>query len=214
VTPAGPITTGTDGCGNVDGAADVSFMYRTWIGGAGANGGQHEDRLVADPGYPTYKWVRLQRQGNVFRGYASADGVNWQPAVSQDTAGWVKPINGVPTPFDASALLGLAASRHGCTVSGTDTAQTEYRGFQLTLPNSYGYADVTSPGDPLTGSSGNHPGGETPAMVIDNNSGTKYLNFDIVNTGFTVTPTKGPNLLVTGFPSPRPTTLPTATRRR
>src|SRR5262245_58606495 len=33
----------------------------------------------------------------------------------------------------------------------------------------------------------NHPSGETPAMAIDNNIDTKYLNFAEVNTGFIVT---------------------------
>jgi hypothetical protein len=49
--------------------------------------------------------------------------------------------------------------------------------------------DVTNPGDAVTPSSANHPAGEAPAFVIDNRGDTKYLNFDELNTGFTVTPT-------------------------
>jgi len=55
--------------------------------------------------------------------------------------------------------------------------------------------DVTLPGDPVVGSSGNHPGGEPPPAAIDDNTGTKYLNFDKLNTGFTVTPQVGASVL-------------------
>jgi hypothetical protein len=48
--------------------------------------------------------------------------------------------------------------------------------------------DVTAPGDPIVGSSDNHPGAEDPSKVIDNLGGSKYLNFDRLDTGFTVTP--------------------------
>lgn len=50
--------------------------------------------------------------------------------------------------------------------------------------------DVTQPGDAITASSNNHPGSEGVANAIDNQP-TKYLNFDINNTGFTVTPSVG-----------------------
>jgi hypothetical protein len=46
--------------------------------------------------------------------------------------------------------------------------------------------DVTSPGDPVSGSSENYPGAEDPSKVLDNLGGTKYLNFDEIFTGFTV----------------------------
>lgn len=48
--------------------------------------------------------------------------------------------------------------------------------------------DVTRPGDTIVGSSTNTPGAEVVANVIDNSAATKYLNFDRLNTGFTVTP--------------------------
>jgi hypothetical protein len=48
--------------------------------------------------------------------------------------------------------------------------------------------DVTNPGNPITGSSNNFPAAENPAAAIDNRGDTKYLNFDKLNTGFTVTP--------------------------
>src|SRR5690242_12259342 len=48
--------------------------------------------------------------------------------------------------------------------------------------------DVTRPGDPITATSLNSPPAEGVANAIDNTAATKYLNFDILNTGFTVTP--------------------------
>src|SRR5438876_12399258 len=51
-------------------------------------------------------------------------------------------------------------------------------------------SDVTQPGDPIVPSSNNSPGSEGVANAIDNTA-NKYLNFDIMNTGFTVTPSVG-----------------------
>src|SRR5438034_9896696 len=50
--------------------------------------------------------------------------------------------------------------------------------------------DITQPGDPIVATSNNSPGSEGVANAIDN-APTKYLNFDKVNTGFTVTPRAG-----------------------
>jgi hypothetical protein len=47
--------------------------------------------------------------------------------------------------------------------------------------------DVTAPGDIIVATSLNSPGNEGVANAIDNNTATKYLNFDKLNTGFTVT---------------------------
>jgi len=49
-------------------------------------------------------------------------------------------------------------------------------------------SDITQPGDSVSGSSFNYPGGENPGNAIDDNTGSKYLNFDKLNAGFTVTP--------------------------
>ena len=54
--------------------------------------------------------------------------------------------------------------------------------------------DVTQPGDPIVGTSNNSPGSEGVANAIDN-APTKYLNFDRLNTGFTVTPSVGGTLV-------------------
>jgi len=74
--------------------------------------------------------------------------------------------------------------------------------------------DVTAPGDPIVGlrntvaggangDQANWPGGEAPPNAINDNVGSKYLNFGEVltgqaageNTGFYVTPAAGPTLV-------------------
>jgi len=56
--------------------------------------------------------------------------------------------------------------------------------------------DVTAPGAPLFASSANSPAAEIAPNTVDNTSATKYLNFDKLNTGITVT--TGPSI-VTGL---------------
>lgn len=51
--------------------------------------------------------------------------------------------------------------------------------------------DVTQPGDPIISTSNNSPGSNGPFNAIDNDPTTKYLNFDKLNTGFTVEPQIG-----------------------
>ncbi|MFH1882892.1 MAG: LamG-like jellyroll fold domain-containing protein [Planctomycetota bacterium] len=62
--------------------------------------------------------------------------------------------------------------------------------------------DVTVPGDIVKGvpDDGDWPGGEYPALAIDDNTGTKYLHFkgEIEPTGIQVTPLDGPSI-VTGL---------------
>jgi hypothetical protein len=127
-TPSGP-SAGNTACGeDINGAADVSLMYRTWKTDAGSNGGQHEDRLTPDPGWPTYKWLRLQREGNIIRGYTSLDGSTWQSPQVQDTATWLTPVGGAPTPLAQTLYVGFGVSRHGCAV--VQSARAEYRDLQ------------------------------------------------------------------------------------
>jgi hypothetical protein len=59
----------------------------------------------------------------------------------------------------------------------------------------FGSLALLSPGDAIIAvdpdglvSTSRYPGGEPPAAVLDENSGTKYLNFAKENTGFIVTP--------------------------
>ena len=56
--------------------------------------------------------------------------------------------------------------------------------------------DVTTPGDFVDPTSNNSPGNETSENAIDNTSTTKYLNFDKLNAGFTVTPSVGDTVVV------------------
>src|SRR5258706_13055138 len=55
-------------------------------------------------------------------------------------------------------------------------------------------SDITQPGDPIVPTSNNSPGSEGVANAIDNQP-TKYLNFDILNTGFTVIPRAGDTIV-------------------
>jgi hypothetical protein len=64
-------------------------------------------------------------------------------------------------------------------------SEVELLGVVSDLPQ-----DVTQPGDPIVASSNNSPGSEGVANAIDNQP-TKYLNFDKLNTGFTVSPRAG-----------------------
>src|SRR2546427_11630783 len=61
---------------------------------------------------------------------------------------------------------------------------------EVVLPGPVAAQDVTLPGDPIVPSSNNSPGSEGVANAIDNQP-TKYLNFDKLNTGFTVSPRVG-----------------------
>jgi hypothetical protein len=54
--------------------------------------------------------------------------------------------------------------------------------------------NVLQPGDPIVASSSNSPGSEGVANAIDGKP-TKYLNFDKLNTGFTVTPSVGRTII-------------------
>jgi len=58
--------------------------------------------------------------------------------------------------------------------------------------------DVTQPGDAIEPTSYNSPTNEEVDKAIDNNPLTKYLNFDKLNAGFTVTPSGRPSV-VTGL---------------
>ena len=56
-------------------------------------------------------------------------------------------------------------------------------------------ANVLSKDDTIVPTSGNHPGGEAAPNAIDGASNTKYLNFDKLDTGFTVTPKSGASVV-------------------
>ena len=58
------------------------------------------------------------------------------------------------------------------------------------LPIHAQLVDITAPGDPIVPTSGSSPANESVASAIDDLP-TKYLNFDRLNAGFTVTPGSG-----------------------
>ena len=55
------------------------------------------------------------------------------------------------------------------------------------LPRPEVFGDVSRPGDRLIATSNRSPAGEEGLRAIDNDPDTKYLNFDKLNAGFTVT---------------------------
>ncbi|HJN81831.1 MAG TPA: hypothetical protein QF478_03560, partial [Verrucomicrobiota bacterium] len=59
-----------------------------------------------------------------------------------------------------------------------------------------GLVDISQPGDAVVASSDNSPGAEQAPNAIDDNDQTKYLNFDELNTGLTITTSGG---VVTGL---------------
>jgi hypothetical protein len=65
-----------------------------------------------------------------------------------------------------------------------------------------GLSDVTAAGDVVQGvpNDGDWPGGETPDLAVDDNTGTKYLHFkgETEASGFQITPAVGPTV-VTGL---------------
>ena len=68
------------------------------------------------------------------------------------------------------------------------------------MANAYWYGppvatNVLATGDAIVASSTNFPAAEIAANVLDGNSATKYLNFDKLNAGFTVTPKLGATVI-------------------
>jgi hypothetical protein len=62
--------------------------------------------------------------------------------------------------------------------------------YQLPQPASFYFPDEAPANivDYAYTSSSNYPGGENPSLLVDGNTGTKYLNFGGPNSGFIVTP--------------------------
>ncbi|UCG58949.1 MAG: hypothetical protein JSU70_05445, partial [Phycisphaerales bacterium] len=98
----------------------------------------------------------------------------------------------------------LAVAWAGPGIPGPQVIRGEY--LSPWIRSTRERTDVTSPGDRLKGvpNNGNWPGGEEPALAIDDNTGTKYLHFngdldpDLGPSGFQVTPMAGPSI-VTGL---------------
>ncbi len=67
-------------------------------------------------------WVKLIRTGNLFTGFSSADGINWNQAGSMDL------------PMTANAFVGLAVTAHNNTTMNTATFANFSTMFQLPSP--------------------------------------------------------------------------------
>jgi hypothetical protein len=92
-------------------------------------------------------------------------------------------------PFTLTSLKANVRYTYRFRVSnayGTNTsASLEFT--TLALPDR-SLVEATVPGDAIAASSANSPVGETAPKAIDNDVTTKYLNFDKLGAGFTVTP--------------------------
>jgi len=123
----------------------------------------------------------------------SYDGENFVEISSGDVAGFPTRFhtnyvffdNAVP--FSTYRLIFPTVGGSSCCMQ---IAEVEFLGASAP-------GDVTQPGDAVVATSGNSPGSEGVGNAIDN-ADTKYLNFDISNTGFTVSPSVGMTL-VTGL---------------
>ena len=112
---------GTMFLGALKGAA---FQYRTNNGGSSA--GDNGDSITTLP-----RWIRVQRQGNVIRGYFSSDGVNW-------TQRGTVTLASLPT----SVLIGVAYTSHVDGTIGSATLDN------VTLTGSDPTPDTTPPSVP------------------------------------------------------------------
>jgi YVTN family beta-propeller protein len=99
----------------------ASFQYRLNNGGTSA--GDSGDTILTIP-----RWIRVQRQGNVVRGFFSADGVNWTQRGSVT-------LTGLPT----SVLIGVAYTSHIDGTIGSATLDN------VTLTNNTPTPDTTAP---------------------------------------------------------------------
>ncbi len=193
---------GPNGGGRNRGLFDVDVSYT--VGWNDAGDWQNYTRTFPTPAkkYSVY-------------GFASSGGAPIQFNLDEVTAG-------VGT--EAQTLKPLAELKPGRATAGWDSlelfqftdpttkapAVLELGGkktLRITLPAGNGDMDyfafipvplpgnVLSKDDTIVPSSANHPAGEAAPKVIDGLSSTKYLNFDKLNTGFTVTPKAGASVI-------------------
>src|SRR5881394_504814 len=127
--------------------------------------------------------------------------VSYGVSMTAQTAQFVAPNSMARAFFPPNDLLGLNWIQPGFDHSAWSLV-TLGVGYDRPQPGQTNVtiepADVTTPGDLVVPTSGNSPGNETSENAIDNTSATKYLNFDKLNAGFTVTPSAG-DTVVTGL---------------
>jgi glucose/arabinose dehydrogenase/fibronectin type 3 domain-containing protein/regulation of enolase protein 1 (concanavalin A-like superfamily) len=112
------------------GSNGAAFQYRTSTGGSAGPSGSN-DLVSTLP-----RWVRVVREGNVFRGFISTDGVSWTLR------------NSITIAMPATVYVGLAMTSHNDGVLGTAV----FDGVAVTLPA----PDTAAPSVPGT------PTGSTP----------------------------------------------------
>jgi hypothetical protein len=125
----------------------------------------------------------------------SNDGVNFTPISSGPVGPFAVRRELQQIPFSNSATY-LHYRVRFPTVANSATANS----MQIAEVQLLRALDLTVPSSPIVGSSGNIPGpGEDASKAIDNRIDTKYLNFDKLNTGFTVQANGGIPSIVTGI---------------
>ncbi len=117
----------------------------------------------------TNEWLSTTAAGRFFIPLAAPPASNWTQLVFTDSS-W--------TP----ATLGIGY----------------YRSNDVEIPPEPGVPleDLSLPGDLVVPTSSNSPGNEGVVNAVDNSSSTKYLNFDKLNAGFTVTLSAGSKVVV------------------
>ncbi|HXJ61444.1 MAG TPA: CotH kinase family protein [Verrucomicrobiae bacterium] len=120
--------------------------------------------------------------------------VSYGVSMSTQTVQFVPPNGAARAFFPANDQLGLSWVQPAFNDS-TWTPVSLGVGYDRPQPGQTNTTiepeDVTQPGDLVLPTSSNSPGNETSENAIDNTSATKYLNFDKLNAGFTVTPSAG-----------------------
>lgn len=96
---------------------------------------------------------------------------------------------------DAVTIAGPGAGSLTIDASANDPTPTQNNGDGTRLFHFDNRVPLTRPGDTIVATSNNSPGSEGVANAIDNRHSTKYLNFDRLNTGFTVTPAIGTTIV-------------------
>ncbi|MSU31823.1 MAG: hypothetical protein EXS25_04005 [Pedosphaera sp.] len=171
------------------GSWTVADNYK--LGWVDANDWQNYTRTIPAGNYEV--WLALSFDSrNVDDSRGSMDVVTSDPAVNVQTLSSIGSAAGPGTGgWGANILIPVKNADKGnasVSLSGLTTLRMTHGSgdsdFIVLAPS----RNVLSPADKIVGSSANTPGAEGVAKVIDGKTSTKYLNFDKVNTGFTVTP--------------------------
>ena len=100
-------------------------LYRDTVGGTTTDNG------YTTPAYGTNSWVRLQRQGNIFRTYYSSNNVNWVLDTQKDGS-----ATGDNSFTNSVLYLGIAVCAHGAsavtTADVSDFGPTPHQAVSIT----------------------------------------------------------------------------------